>query len=273
MAQSSSSLEEPQRRIIEYLDLQNNPNKDQIVCDLFTLGRRSFYIKYENKLSNSILSKVNSPELLELIKEDIAEIWDARLLTVAERRIQQFSNDVKRNTNQWNIVLTRLVEDGCAHTKLTSQILFLIIQLTFPPIVSEKNEAEKLWIYLTNDGLISLNHFSDDISPEQLQEELGEYSQSPLYLALRDYYKNELKELFEKHLQHIEKKDFYDIAMENLTQKGWLEGIETLRSKIPPRQFRPFYGAISNMVEEQKSKISATIQSRLSDHKNNFLGQ
>ena len=223
MAESTSISDEYQQEIIEYLNLQNHSNKEQIISDLVTQGRRSFCIRYANHLPEDILRKINSPKVLELMKQDIRRSWEIRLFAVQEPEIQRFYEDIQANTTQFNDILTRLAKNGCTYTKLSFQILFLVLELTFPLIVSrDKNAAGNLWIFLTTDGLKSLTQFSDDIPPEQLMKELNPESQSPLYLALRNYYKEEVDKLFKEYLQNIDTRNYYNSIINSLTRDGWV---------------------------------------------------
>ena len=273
MAELDCASNEPQEELIEYLNIQDHSNKQQIIFDLLAQGRRSFCIAYINNLPTNLFAKVNSPKALDLMKLEIRRIWETRLFAVEEQEIQRLYDEKQENANQFDVVLTRLAENGCSHQRFSSQILFLVLELTFPLIVSDKNAAENLWIYLTIDGLKGLNHFSDDISPDQLMNELDQDSQTPLYLALRRYYKNEFDELIEKHLQNIEKKNFYDLTINSLTRHGWLESIKSLSEKIPPRLFEPFRKVIQDMVQEQKSKITKTFHGKLTNQKDDCLSQ
>lgn len=253
MAESSGVFHDSQQEMIDYLNLQDNPDKDRIISDLFRQGWRSFC---DNTLSRDILSKVKSFHFAEIMTQHLRETMETGL-DVIDVNIKKFYDDEKEDDrNRLNTVLTRLAENGYKHTKSSSKTLFFVIELTFPWIGADKDVAANLWIYLTTDGLDGLKNCSDYISPETLNELLYEDEQSPLYLALRHYYENELKELSEKYLQNIVTKGFFDLAIDSAARSGWLEGVKTLSKKIPPIQFHPFWNAVSDMVEKWKSEIT-----------------
>lgn len=256
MAESSFAFHDSQQKMIDYLSLQNNPDKDRIISNLFRQGRRSFCANHTNTSSEDILVKVNSAHFLELMTQHLRETMETGL-DVIEVKIKNFYDDEKEeDRNRLNTVLTRLAENGNSHTKSSSQTLFFVIELTFPWIGDDKKVAANLWIYLTTDGMDGLKNCSDYISAETLSELLHEDDQSPLYLALRHYYENELKELSDKHLQNIATKGFFDLASDSAARSGWLEGVKNLSQKIPPVQFHPFRGVILDMVKKRKSEIT-----------------
>ena len=256
MAEAATTRSDSQQRMIDYLNLQNKPERDQIIDDLLTQGRRSFCTTHKTTSLATILSKVNHADFLELMKRDICETWETRLIA-AEREIQEFFNEIKQdNEDQLDALLTKVAENGNIHSKPSSQILFLVFGLTFPDIENDKHVADNLWICLTTDGLKCLNDFSNYISRETLTEQSKEHPPSPLYLALSQYYKDELKELLEQYLKITATKNIYDFATSDaLARYGWSEGIKHLSSRIAPRRYNKILQAVSNKVEEQKSKI------------------
>jgi hypothetical protein len=185
-------------------------------------------------------------------------------MAVDEPRIKEFYDEQKEtNSDQLNAMFARFAENGSTETKPSSKILFLMIELTFPLIAKDKNLASNLRISLTTYGLQSLKMFSKYIPAEELNNQLNHYNKSPLYLALSQYYKDELAELIGKYLEDIDTKNLCSLAIDSLTRDGWLSGIGTLSSKIAPVQYKPLVTEISNIVAKQESTISTEFKSKL----------
>lgn len=261
MAESDIVRSDSQQKIIEYLNLQDNPNKDQILADLLTQGRQSFCNKHKKTSLATILPKVNHANFLKLMKQDIRETWEMRLFATGEEKFETFYNTIKEDSeDQLDITLTRVAENGNAHMKSSSssQILYIIFELTFPDMTNDTNVIKNLWIYLTTDGLRCLSNFSNYIPPDTLTELLDENISSPLYLALSHYYKDELKELLEQRFSQTSIHHLCDFrTLHSFAREGWLEGIKFLSSKIAPRRYKPLEKAIAEMVQKQKSQITA----------------
>lgn len=258
---------EGQQEIINYLTLQNHPNQDQLISDLLTYGRRSWCKKYKDNLSADILSKVESDDFLKLIKQDTCETWEMKLWAIHEPIISEFYKKIKEtNADYLDAALTRLAENGNPHTKSSSQILSLVLELAFPLIANNKNVTKDLWMCLTTYGLESLQNFSDYISKEELNEQLYDNNESPLYMALSHYYKDELKELFDKYLKHIDPDNLCSYTFTSFTRYGWLSGIEFLSTKIAPILYKPLKEAILGIVNKQTPKINKTFRSKLYPH-------
>ncbi|CAF4817736.1 unnamed protein product, partial [Rotaria sp. Silwood2] len=104
-----------------------------------------------------------------------------------------------------------------------------ILQLLFEGIddkfLDETNAFNDLWCAVTNNGLKSIENFSDN------------KKRSVLLQALREYYRPKLFELLEK--SEIPDKDhFYELALDNAAEYGWSQGLQAVEKRIIKKYFK-----------------------------------
>ncbi|CAF4787051.1 unnamed protein product, partial [Rotaria sp. Silwood2] len=74
---------------------------------------------------------------------------------------------------------------------------------------------------ISNNGLKSIANFSDN------------KKRSVLFQALREYYRPKLFKLLEKS-QVKDKDNLYELALDNVVEYGWLQGLQAVRKRIIP---------------------------------------
>ncbi|CAF4091008.1 unnamed protein product, partial [Rotaria sordida] len=89
----------------------------------------------------------------------------------------------------------------------------------------ETNVFNDLWCTITNNGLKSIEKFSDDKKwPVLLQ-------------ALCEYYRPKLFELLKKN-KITDKGNLYELALDNVAKYGWSQGLQAVQKRIIPKYFR-----------------------------------
>jgi hypothetical protein len=254
---STSSAPDLFQQICSCVQLQNCSNKEDIITNLVTHGRQSIS-EYKTVLSPNVLSDAAiNEELLNLLKKNVIETWETILLSQPE--IKRFYDEMKtKNPDVFSKMVERVAENGNKHRENSSQILFLVLQLSFPYIVHIPNLLDRLWCSMTTAGIESLKNSSQYINLDELGVHLNyEQNETPLYLALRVYYKVEIAELFQKH-NIFDNNYLYDLAADAFTKTGWISGIETIKSKIALFLYDPLFQSILNEMET-RSSMSNTI--------------
>ncbi|CAF5052185.1 unnamed protein product [Rotaria sp. Silwood1] len=124
----------------------------------------------------------------------------------------------------YDSVLKRTAEYGTKYLK-DCPILSIVLQLLFEDIddtcMDEINVFNDLWCVITNNGLKCIENFSDN------------KRRSVLLKALREYYRPRLFELLEKS-QVKDKDNLYELALDNVAEYGWLQGLQAVRKRIIP---------------------------------------
>ncbi|CAF0730234.1 unnamed protein product [Adineta steineri] len=251
-------------KICEFLELEFTDEKDEIISNVLNNGRQAL-VKYEGILvpevysaeiiidtvDNSAIASESPKEtaLLEFLKQHIFQRWKAACIN--QPQIWEFITKTKdENNDHFEAVLRHTAEYGRKYTK-SSSILSVVLQLLFSSIDDEclKNENvfSDLLTAVTNEGLQGCKKFDQYICQDDLNEQLDN-SNSPLYLALRIYYYEKVPELLKQHKIPDAKNLLYSLVADSVTKMGWLDGIVSVKSKIPPVKYEPFQKTIKNMI-------------------------
>ncbi|CAF5228861.1 unnamed protein product, partial [Rotaria magnacalcarata] len=119
-------------------------------------------------------------------------------------------------------------------------ILSIVLQLVFEGIddqcLTELNVFNDLWLTITNDGLKSIQKYSDYVAKDLL-DTIIEKKQLVLFQALREYYRPQLFQLLkESKINNTD--NLYEFALDNVAEYGWLTGLQKLQNKIVPKYFK-----------------------------------
>jgi len=260
-----------QNEIISVLQLDNNKNKDQILNNLLENGRQSLVIYQEDIISN-IYTEVmnnNNSKLLNLLKRYFQQQWETQYRSSNDwfiSFIEQYQNG--ENHDLYECVLTRTAEYGNKYMK-DCPILSIVLQLLFTKIddncLQKTNIFDELWFMITNEGIKSIEKYSDYII-ENIMNEQRNNKQSILFQALREYYRSELFFLLKLHDVEDEE-DIYRLALDSVVEYGWLIGVQTIQSKITPvESYTALLQSIQLLLEKRKILSSVKDDSTASAH-------
>ncbi|CAF4828948.1 unnamed protein product [Rotaria sp. Silwood1] len=225
--------------IIRALNLEEYEIKDTIIYDLLENGRQSLS-KYQEDLLPDIYAaatKEKNGRLMKSLKNYLEQQWKVKYGSSNQWFIKFL--DEYKNTVNYNSVLNRTAEYGTKYLK-DCPILSIVLRLLFEGIddkcLNERNAFDDLWYTITNSGLKSIENFSNYMN-ENVMLELKNTKQSVLTQALREYYRPKLFELLKKS-QIPNNDNLYDLALNNVTEYGWLQGLEAVQNKIIPKYFK-----------------------------------
>ncbi|CAF3087071.1 unnamed protein product [Rotaria sp. Silwood2] len=249
-------------QIINYLELEDNDKKDEIISDLLTNGRQALY-KHQKDIIPELLSQEkeykveDGSSLLKIIKQYITETWE-RLLVNQPTIISFISDTKKENSIHFDNVLTRIAEYGSNHAN-ASFILSFVLQLLSESIDDEcflkTNTYKELWNSITIQGIQGIKTASRHVPAEELEQHINN-KKSPVYLALRMYYEEEIKILFGKLKIPNRKNTLYDLASDTITENGWLQGIQSIKAKITETHYDMLTKSIESRIQNQYSTVS-----------------
>ncbi|CAF3329214.1 unnamed protein product [Rotaria sp. Silwood2] len=246
--------------ICNILELECTDQRDQIISDILKKGRRILR-QYQRELAPDTYSREINPEttnagiiqetdLLKLIKEYIYKRWE----TACEKqpKIWEFIQKVKSdNVEHFEMILTRAAEYGSEYT-VSSSMLSIVLQLLFTGIddsclLNEPKVFVDLWNSVTNGGISTCNHFNKYIAEDDLKEQMDDKS-SVLHLTLGLYYREEVPDLLKQCKIPDSKNTLYNMAIESITQSGWISGIKAIERKIAPVKYEPLVKRVEEMV-------------------------
>jgi hypothetical protein len=228
--------------IMQALQLDDNDNKDQIVNDLLENGRQSLSKYQEDIIPDTYSTEINdnAGKLIKLLKDYFEHKWEIEYSNSSGWFIS-FLEQYKKEENceSYKCVLTRTAEYGNKYMK-GCPILSIVLQLLFEGIddqsFNESNVFNDLWFTVTNDGLKSIEKYSDYINKD-IMLELIEKKQSILFQALREYYRPELFKLL-KESNIADRQNLYVSALDNVAEYGWSKGLQAVQSRIIPKYFK-----------------------------------
>ncbi|CAF1242881.1 unnamed protein product [Rotaria sp. Silwood1] len=232
--------------IIRVLKLEAYEIKDTIVNDLLENGRQSLSKYEEDLLPDIYAAAINEKDgdLMKSLKKYLEQKWIVKYGSSNQWFIK-FLKEYKDSVN-YNSILNRTAEYGNKYLK-DCPILSIVLQLLFEGIdvkcPNERNVFNDLWCAITNDGLKCIEDFSNYMN-ENVMLELKNTKESVLIQALREYYRPKLFELF-KRIQILDHDNLYDLALNNVAEYGWLQGLQAVKQKIIPKYFKELLANIS----------------------------
>jgi hypothetical protein len=247
-------------KISEVLDLDDTAESKMIVKQLMVKGQQALS-EYENDIARNIFQKqinTDHSELLDLLKNYVEQQWQS----ISEEWFQLFLAKQKTiSTDLYNQILTRTAQWGSKFTK-DNVLLSLVIQFLFElndETMQNDELFNKIWHTLITQGRQGIKQYSDYIAPTILTEQL-ENDQSPLYLALRDYYREPLNDLLKQQDVNINKPDITKTALNCIANRGWWNGLhdKEVQDLLAPKKFRILVDQLNlYLIRNKLSSVSS----------------
>ncbi|CAF0875808.1 unnamed protein product [Adineta steineri] len=241
--------------IIHILQLDDDENKDQTINNLLENGRQSLVKYKENIIFEIYTAEMDgyNGELILLLKKYFQQQWET-LDNSSNKWFISFLEQYRNGENQdlYERVLVRTAEYGKKYMRDCPK-LSIILQLLFEGIddkcLNETNIFNDLWLTITNDGLTSITKYSDYIIEDTMNEQLNK-SQSILFLALREYYRQPLFSLLKK-VGISNKQNLYELALDSVAEHGWLRGVEAIQKRIVPKLYKTLLESVHTSERQQ----------------------
>ncbi|CAF2633130.1 unnamed protein product [Rotaria sp. Silwood2] len=244
--------------IIRALDLEEHERKDEIINDLLKNGRQSLF-NYEDDLVPDIYEAAvneNDGDLMKSLKNYFEQQWKVEYGSSNQWFIlflKTYEDDA--NYGSYKCVLNRTAEYGNKYLK-SCPILSIVLQLLFEGIddqcLNDTNVFDDLWFTITNDGLKSIEKFSDYVSEDEMLKLINK-EQLALFQALREYYRPELFQLLEQS-SIANRQNLYELTLDNVAEYGWLKGLQAVQKKIIPRYFKTLLAKIPSQKQQQTTE-------------------
>jgi hypothetical protein len=248
--------------IVKVLQLNDNENKDQIVNSLLENGRQSL-IEHKKYIAAEIYASImdnNDNKLIELLKMYFQRTWETQCASSNEwfsLFLKQYQNE--ENHDIYQRVLIRTAEYGNKYMK-TCPMLSIVLQLLFEAIddkiLQETNVFDELWSTITNNGLKSITKYTDYIIEDVMNEQIND-KHSVLFQALREYYHPQVFSLLQQS-NIINRQHLYDLVLDNVTENGWLTGVQVIKSKTTRKSYDKLLENINSHQLAQQVQADGT---------------
>jgi hypothetical protein len=211
-------------KIIKILDLDDSTDSENLARQLMIKGRQVLR-DHQRDVSKKIFEKqmnTNQSELLDILKAYVEHQWKE---TISEQWFHQFLG--RQPPAIYNQVVARTAEYGSTYIK-DNRLLSLTIQFLFQydnEKMSKDNLFDKIWNTLISEGRHGIQHYKDDLATKLLKEQL-ENNESPLYLALKDYYRAPLQKFFNQKEINIHNDETFQITLDSVADRGWSLGLK-----------------------------------------------
>ncbi|CAF1392613.1 unnamed protein product, partial [Adineta steineri] len=240
---SSSSVltkEECILKICDILELDDSEESKQIVEKSMTDGRQALRDHDQDLSPQTLREEVDASqsEVLKFLKCYIEQEWYRN----TPEWFQQYLRQQKKTSSDiYDQILTRTADYGSKFLK-ENTLLSLVIQFLFEfddKRLHETPTIDEIWETLITYGR----------------------DESPLYLALQDYYCKSLKTLFEDPDIGIRPANTIKIALTCVANNGWWKGLHNKQfvDKIAPKKFKK----LIDYLKQNKLPIPADVLSNI----------
>lgn len=224
-------------------------------------GRQSI-IKYKDNIVLKIYKEVmngNDNQLVLLLKKYFETKWK----TEYEKSCPWFiaflgKYDQGESRPIYERILNRTAEYGKTYMKsfpvLSIVLQFVLFEEVADDKLKENDIFEKLWFSVTNDGLQSIDRYSDYIVRSTLHEQRR--IPSTLFQALREYYREDVFESL-KSTSVINRGNLYESVLDNVAEYGWSTDLKPIEDSFSPSSFETLLEKLHSFYQEQK-RLSAT---------------
>ncbi|CAF1313635.1 unnamed protein product [Rotaria sp. Silwood1] len=247
-------LKSAKDEIICALRLEKHKEKHKIINDLLKDGRQSLSnhkVEFAPKVYTAAINE-NNGQLMRSLRKYFERQWKIKYGS-SNQWFKLFLEEYKDSIN-YDSVLNRTAEYGHKYLK-DCPILSIVLQLLFEGIddkfFGETNAFNDLWCTITNNGLKSIENFSDN------------KKQSVLLQALREYYRPKLFELLE--ISEIQDEDnLYESALNNVAKYGWLQGLQEVEERIIVRHYNTLRANIPVFDDTSGKSIQPKVEAPMS---------
>jgi hypothetical protein len=245
-------------KIINILELDISNKKDEILKNLLENGQQALK-NYKDYLIPDVYTEVmngNDNQLMKYLKNYFEQQW--KIEYNSNQWFIQFLNESKSNDNRhlYEQVLIRTAKYGNKFMK-KCPILSISLQILFEGIddkcLEKTNIFDELWFTITSDGLKSIRKYSEYIFQDVMNEQINN-KQSILFQALRQYYRQELFQLFEQ-CNIRDRQNLYETALDHVAELGWKNGLKAIENRVIPINFKSLLEKVDAYLKQQQDTM------------------
>jgi hypothetical protein len=245
-------------KICELFRLDENDNGLRLIAKHLLDNGRQTLKQYRASITLSVyeeqMKNEDTSQLLQILKEYFEQQWQNSPFDWFKNFITEQKNN-EDSSEEYQRVLTRTAEYGSKYTR-ECPIFSVILQLIFEfddEILTDGDFFDVLWkSFVTNGINLALERSADHIVPEVMEYHM-ENPTSPLFLALREYFRAPLTSLLQQCKIDDRKRNLLDIALNCLADGGWNLGLNDTKveSLIKPERRRVLIKMLKQYLDEQ----------------------
>jgi hypothetical protein len=245
-------------KLMKVLELDDSTESEMIATQLMFGGRQALY-GYEQDIPHNVFQKQmhsTESELLAVLKSYVEQQWKQM---ITEEWFQVFiRQQMAESPDRYDQILTRTADYRSKFIK-DNALLSLTIQFLFElndPIIQTGQLFDKIWGTLISEGRQGIKQYKNYIAPRVLKEQL-ENGQSVLYLALCDYFRQPLNDLFKQKEVNITEPELHKVALDCVANCGWWNGLhdEKVSDSLSPNKFKILIRKLTEYLKCQKLPI------------------
>ena len=250
--------------ILRVLGLNDSLNSKTIVKHLEINGRQ--YLRHDkDEILPEIFEKQmasDQSKLLDILKTYFEKQWQDGIYE------QWFKDFLAEQKNElpilYNDVLTRVADDRSKYIK-NNEILSLTIQFLFKlnnEAIDQNDLFNKILNKLISEGRQGIKHYQEYIPANVLDNQLND-DQSPLFLALKNYYHSPLKKLLDHEQVKVSSRNVFEAALDSVANYGWWHGLhnEKVTNLIAQINFENLERVLKQYLHESQISIPDKLSS------------
>ncbi|CAF0880932.1 unnamed protein product, partial [Adineta ricciae] len=247
-------------KLRQLLQLDDSHDSQRIAETLMERGRQALrdrgdelpfdsnvFEKHMSRSPNELLSILKQYNEL-LLEKDVHEEWFHRFLLKLRGQFHV----------EYDSILTQLAECGCFRFNKINAVLSLIVQFFFK--FGADSDADNLLLNqvfdsMLNEGYESIQTYKDHLRDDLLKIQI-ENDQNALYLALRDYFRSSLLDLFKQAQIDANETEALETVLNCVMKAGWWKGVREEQVKqITSININAFIKKLKDYCTEKKIPI------------------
>jgi uncharacterized protein YegL/GTPase SAR1 family protein len=236
---------------------ENNDELRLIAKHLLTDGRQALE-QYQASIASSVFEEqMNNNDcspLLQILKEYFEQQWQQYIPFDWFKNFLAEQKNNNDSSEEYQRVLKRTAEYGSRFTK-ECPIFSIVLQLIFEfddETIGDGVFFDVLWKSFAMNGLkLALERSADYIVPEVREQHMNNLT-SPLFLALREYFRGPLVFLFQQ-CKIVDRRNLLDITLDCLANDGWNLGLRNAKVErlIQPKRHCMLIKTLMQYLDEQ----------------------
>jgi hypothetical protein len=262
---SKSFEDEFKSKILQILELNDSLDSKTIVKHLEINGRQHLRHVKDEKILPEIFEKQmasDQSELLDILKTYFEKQWQDGIYE------QWFKDFLAKQKDEspvlYDDVLTRFADNRSKYIE-NNEILSLTIQFLFKFNDKEIDQNvlfNEIWNKLISEGRQGIKHYQEYIPANVLDNQLND-DQSPLFLALKNYYHSPLKKLLDHEQVKVSSRNVFEAALDSVANYGWRHGLhkKKITNLIAQINFENLERVLEQYLDKNQKMISGKLPS------------
>lgn len=254
------------------LDALEEREATEILRAVLQKGRQMLHSYQEDIIGDIYDQQIkNDSKLLQILKKYHELEWKVQY----EEKFPWFRSlceETRTETEElFDSVLARTAEYGDKYMK-DCPLLSITVQLLFESLNDDEMPTifDNIWYSLTNDGLQSVTMYSDYILPEimekQLEKAQNQTPNGPLFMALREFYRDQLFQLL-NYSKIVNRANLYEQALDFVAEHGWRTGVTMIEKKTTKKNFNILIDLTEKLMGSKSKSLTSSSTPQLGNYR------